>query len=84
MTTPGNAPRRNPYRDPSAYWPDGVQPGAATSGRGLDDLLPDGTRRGEVVRAGGGPASSASAREPRGASAGRPNPSRGSRPVWAG
>lgn len=38
MSTPGDAPRRNPYRDPSAYWPDGVppagMPGAASQGRG--------------------------------------------------
>ena len=38
VSTPGPAPRRNPYRDPSAYWPDGVPPlgtpGAAGQGRG--------------------------------------------------
>lgn len=38
MSTPGAAPRRNPYRDPSAYWPGGVPPigtpGAADQSRG--------------------------------------------------
>ncbi|BCT74689.1 hypothetical protein SCMU_05310 [Sinomonas cyclohexanicum] len=38
MSTPGPDPRRNPYRDPSAYWPDGVPPvappGAANQSRG--------------------------------------------------
>lgn len=42
VTTPGPVPRRNPYRDPSAYWPDGVPPlgtpGAANQ------------RHGELVR----------------------------------
>lgn len=74
VTTPGNAPRRNPYRDPSAYWPDGVPPGAAASGRGLDGLLPDASRRGEVVRAGAGPASPAPAQQRRAAERRPPKP----------
>ncbi|WP_369046317.1 hypothetical protein [Sinomonas sp. P10A9] len=44
MSTPGHAPRRNPYRDPSAYWPDGV-PLAGTPGAAEQ-------RRGELVRRG--------------------------------
>ncbi|GAB3270536.1 hypothetical protein GCM10027449_05510 [Sinomonas notoginsengisoli] len=54
MSIPGNAPRRNPYRDPSAYWPDGVPPvGSHVPGsQGIDGLVPDGRRRGEVARRG--------------------------------
>ncbi|GAB4098112.1 hypothetical protein [Sinomonas halotolerans] len=48
MSTPGPAPRRNPYRDPSAYWPDGVPPGGTGAPRG-----------GELVRGPGIPSSSA-------------------------
>ncbi|WP_413249791.1 hypothetical protein [Sinomonas flava] len=74
MSTPGNAPRRNPYRDPSAYWPDGVPPGStsAPGSRGLDGLVPDGQvpdgqRRGELARRGEASPSSAGSRrrEPR-------------------
>ncbi|WP_430298361.1 hypothetical protein [Sinomonas sp. B1-1] len=69
MSTPGNAPRRNPYRDPSAYWPDGVPPGStsARGSRGLDGLVPDGQRHGELARRGEASPSSAGSRrsEPR-------------------
>ena len=54
MTIPGQPPRRNPYRDPSAYWPDGVPP--------LDaDIRGAVARFGQVARPGEGPASSAAA-----------------------
>lgn len=69
VSTPGNAPRRNPYRDPSAYWPDGVPPGStsAPGSRGLDGLVPDGQRHGELARRGESSPSSAGSRrgEPR-------------------
>lgn len=50
MSNPGPAPRRNPYRDPSAYWPEGVPPlgvPAATGQRG--EARPG---HGELVRRG--------------------------------
>jgi hypothetical protein len=52
VSIPGPAPRRNPYRDPSAYWPDGVPPADAhgSAAHGLDGLVPDGRQRGELVR----------------------------------
>ena len=78
MSIPGQPPRRNPYRDPSAYWPDGFRPGSVPRSADPDGLLAedglpaDGRRGGEPAPRPGPAPSPDAQRAPRPARARKP------------